>query len=65
MSWRTGSYVYDVNTRSENFLLLVRFSFDVRKVYKIQDTRYKNFIHQFWAQQGHTKMMHMKEEKSK
>ena len=31
----------------------------------IQDTRYKNFIHQFWAQQGHTKMMHMKEEKSK
>ena len=30
-----------------------------------EDTRYKNFIHQFWAQQGHTKMMHIKEEKSK
>ena len=30
----TGSYVYGVNARSENFLLLVTFSFRVRKVYK-------------------------------
>ena len=37
------------------------------KIMIVQDTRYKiqEFIHQFWAQQGHTKMMHMKEEKFK